>query len=322
MMTRHLKKVTLLGLVVTAGFALGAAALIRLDLPRASLVARYADSRSQFAALADGSVAHVRLQGPPGAPVVVLLHGAMNSLQSWDYWGPRLAERFRVISIDAPGHGLTGPTVSGDYRRAGMVSFVHAVLNCLGIKREAIVGHSMGGGVAAEYAEQYPDEPWALVLIDAAGIPRTAGEGSGLDAVARNALLRPLLRWSLPRWLIARGLRKIVADPSVVTDGMIDRIFDLEHYPGNRAGLIGHYLAATDDAALEAGLSSIRVPTLIEWGASDHVLPVSSAREFQRRVRNSRLIVYPGIGHLVPEELPQQSARDALTFLIQVNSPE
>ena len=302
---------------LTAVLVFGAAAMIRLDMPRAALIAKYAGPRARFVALPDGTVAHVRLDGPRDKPAVVLLHGAMNSLQSWDPWTQRLAENYRVIRIDEPGHGLTGATVAGDYSRAGMVSFVHAVLGRLNVRRAAIVGHSMGGGVAAEYAEHYPNEVWALVLVDASGIPRT-GPRSRLEAMAHHALLRPVLRWTLPRWMIGDGIRDAVADRSKATDEMIDRIYDLEHFPGNRAGLIGHYLAPNDDSAVEAGLSRLAVPTLIEWGGADPVLPLSSAREFQRLIRDARLIVYPGVGHLVPEELPEQSEQDAASFLAGV----
>ena len=302
---------------LAAVLVLGAAALIRLDMPRTALIAKYAGPKARFVPLPDGTVVHVRLEGPRDKPTVVLLHGEMNSLQSWDSWAQRLSENYRVVSIDEPGHGLTGPTVAGDYSRAGMVSFLHAVFGRLNVRRAAIVGHSMGGGVAAEYAERYPNEVWALVLVDASGIPRT-GPRSGLDAMAQHALLRPVLRWSLPRWMIGAGIRKRVGDRSKVTDEMIDRIYDLVHFPGNRAALIGRYLAPSDDAAVEAGLTSLAVPTLIEWGGSDPVLPLSSAREFQRLIRDARLVVYPGVGHLVPEELPEQSERDAAAFLAQV----
>ena len=311
-------RIARLALIVLAGvLVLGAAALIRLDMPRTALIAKYGGPKARFVPLPDGTVAHVRLEGPRNKPVVVLLHGAMNSLQSWDSWAQRLSENYRVVRIDEPGHGLTGPTVAGDYSRAGMVSFVHDVLHALGIRREAIVGHSMGGGVAAEYAERHPDEVWALVLVDASGIPRTAPR-SGLDAMAQHALLRPVLRWTLPRWVIGAGIRKMVGDRFTVTDEMIDRIYDLVHFPGNRAGLIGHYLAPSDDAAVAAGLPRLAVPTLIEWGGSDPVLPLSSAREFQRLIRDAHLVVYPGVGHLVPEELPEQSELDAAAFLTQV----
>jgi pimeloyl-ACP methyl ester carboxylesterase len=300
---------------------IASAFLFRPDLSRGALISRYSDARSRFVDLPDGSIAHVRLEGPMDRPAVVLLHGAMASLQSFDSWAPDLSRNFRVIGIDEPGSGLTGPTISGDYSRAGMVAFVHAVLGRLGVTRAAMVGHSMGGGVAAEYAERYPNEVWALVLIDASGIPRRAGEGSALGSAAHHALLRPLLRWTLPRWLIARGIRRTFADPSKVRDEVIDRISDLTHYPGNRAALIGHYLAPNDDAQLQSGLPGLAMPTLVLWGDADPVLSVASAREFARRIPNARLIIYPGVGHVVPEELPQQSNRDAAAFLVGVTNP-
>jgi pimeloyl-ACP methyl ester carboxylesterase len=302
-------------MVVIALLAIASAALVRLDFSPSALKAKYADANSRFVALPDGTVAHVRVEGPPDAPVVVLLHGAMVSLQSWDAWSQRLSANYRVVRIDAPGHGLTGPTAAGDYSRAGAVSFVHTVLKNLGVEREAMVGHSMGGGIAAEYAERYPGEVWALVLVDASGIPRAPGQDSALGAMAHHALLRTLLRWSMPRWLIARGVRRLFAEPSKATDAMIDRIYDLVHYPGNRAGLIGHYLAPSDDVAVEAGLSTLTVPALIEWGGADGVLPLSSAQEFNRRIPKSTLVIYPGVGHVVPEELPEQSEHDAAAFL-------
>src|ERR1700721_1430489 len=134
-----------------------------------------------------------------------------------------------TIRLDMPRAALiatqAGPRVAGDDSRAGMVSFVHAVLGRLNVRRAAIVGHSMGGGVAAEYAERYPNEVWALVLVDASGIPCT-GPRSSLDAMAHHALLRPVLRWTLPRWMIGAGIRDTVADRSKATDEMIDRLYD------------------------------------------------------------------------------------------------
>jgi pimeloyl-ACP methyl ester carboxylesterase len=317
-------KVKVAGAALVAFVAIlliASALLFRPDLPRATLISRYTDARSRFIDLPDGSMAHVRLEGPMDRPAVVLLHGAMASLQSFDSWAPDLSRNFRVIGIDEPGSGLTGPTVSGDYSRAGMVAFVHAVLGRLGVRQAALVGHSMGGGVAAEYAERHPNEVWALVLVDASGIPRRVGEGSVLGSMAHHALLRPLLRWTLPRWLIARGIRSTFADSSKVGDDMIDRINDLTHYPGNRAALMRHYLAPNDDTELQARLSGLAMPTLVLWGDADPILSVSSAREFARRIPNARLIIYPGVGHVVPEEFPQQSSRDVAAFLTGVTNP-
>jgi pimeloyl-ACP methyl ester carboxylesterase len=305
-------------MILSAVLALSAAALVGLlrpDLPRAELIQKYSDVNSRFIQLSDGSNAHVDLLGPVGKPTVVLLHGAMSSVQSWAGWMPLLARDHRVVAIDLPGHGLTGETGAGDYSRAGMVSFVHSVLKSLGEKRVAVVGHSMGGGVAAEYAERYPDEVWALVLVDSAGIHVAGRPDTEAAKLARNPVTRAVLPWVMPKWELTRALRKMYGDPSKVTGALVDRICELERFPGNRAGLIGHYLAPSDDARLEAGLSDLKLPVLIEWGGLDAVQPRAAAEVFRRRILGAQLVVYPGVGHDVIEEAAVASERDAEGFL-------
>jgi pimeloyl-ACP methyl ester carboxylesterase len=305
-------------MILSAVLALSAAALVGLlrpDLPRAELIQKYSDVNSRFIQLSDGSNAHVDLLGPVGKPTVVLLHGAMSSVQSWAAWMPLLARDHRVVAIDLPGHGLTGETGAGDYSRAGMVSFVHSVLKSLGEKRVAVVGHSMGGGVAAEYAERYPDEVWALVLVDSAGIHVAGRPDTEAAKLARNPVTRAVLPWVMPKWELTRALRKMYGDPSKVTGALVDRICELERFPGNRAGLIGHYLAPSDDARLEAGLSDLKLPVLIEWGGLDAVQPRAAAEVFRRRILGAQLVVYPGVGHDVIEEAAVASERDAEGFL-------
>jgi pimeloyl-ACP methyl ester carboxylesterase len=306
-----------LGLAVAA-VASAAVVFVRPDLPRATLIAKYADAQSRFVALPDGTVAHVEIEGPAGQPTVVLLHGAMSSIQSWAGWRPALSARYRVVSIDLPGNGLTGETAARDYSRPGMVAFVRAVLGALGVNREAVIGHSMGGGVAAEYAERYPNEVWALVLIDAAGVSVAGANETESRRLAQNPVTRAILPWILPRAMLAKGLRKTFGDPSKVTDAMVDRIAEIERFPGDRAGLIGHYLAKSDDAALQAGLPSLRLPVLIEWGGLDTVQPLAAARTYDQQIRGARLIVYPGVGHDVIEEAASSSERDAEAFLSSV----
>jgi pimeloyl-ACP methyl ester carboxylesterase len=139
-------------------------------LPRESLIRKYAGPNSRFIQLPDGSAAHVEINGQSDKPVVVLLHGGPgSSVRNWDGWTPALAADYRVVAIDLPGDGVTSQTGSKDYSRPGMVAFIHAVLSAIGVHREALVGHSMGGGVAVEHAERYPGEVWALVLIDSSG---------------------------------------------------------------------------------------------------------------------------------------------------------
>ena len=308
-------------IALAAVVALSAAGLIgflRPDLPRAELIQKYVDGNSRFIRLPDGSEAHIEILGRAGSPAVVLLHGAMSSVQSWTGWLPSLSMSYRVIAIDLPGHGLTGETGVRDYSRAGMVAFVRSILRALGEKRVALVGHSMGGGVAVEYAERYPDETWALVLIDSAGIHIAGRSDTEAAKLARNPMTRALLPWIMPKWELARALRRMYGDPAKVTDALVDRICELERFPGNRVGLIGHYLAPSDDAVLEAALPSISAPVLIEWGALDTVQPRAAAEIFRRQIRGASLVIYPGVGHDVIEEAPAVSERDAAAFLSAV----
>jgi pimeloyl-ACP methyl ester carboxylesterase len=173
----------------------------------------------------------------------------------------------------------------------------------------------MGGGVAAEYAERYPDEVWALVLVDSAGIHVAGRPDTEAAKLARNPVTRAVLPWVMPKWELTRALRKMYGDPSKVTGALVDRICELERFPGNRAGLIGHYLAPSDDARLEAGLSDLKLPVLIEWGGLDAVQPRAAAEVFRRRIPGAQLVIYPGVGHDVIEEAAAASERDAEGFL-------
>jgi pimeloyl-ACP methyl ester carboxylesterase len=300
---------------VVALFLACFASFLRPDLPRAELIRKYVDVNSHFIQLPDGSDAHLEILGEAGKPTVVLLHGAMSSVQSWDGWKHSISKSNHVIVIDLPGHGLTGETRARDYSRMGMVTFVRAILRSLGETHVAFVGHSMGGGVAAEYAERFPDEVWALVLIDSAGIHIPGRPETESAKLARNPVTRALLPWIMPKWEVARALRKMYGDPSKVTDTLVDRICELERFPGNRAGLIGHYLALSDDGAVEASLPALNVPVLIEWGGLDTVQPRAAAETFQRAIPGARLVIYPGVGHDVIEEAPELSERDAAAFL-------
>src|SRR5215469_12766083 len=165
------------------------------SIPRATLEAKYATAPSQFVALSypstlpsgsasstPGTVpavtarAHYRIRGPEGAPVLLLLHGSNASLFTWEPWSKTLSDHFRVVSVDLPGHGLTGATANHDYSSSGMENFVLAFADKLGLKSFALAGNSMGGGIAARFAEDHPDRVNALILVDAAGMPSKQGD--------------------------------------------------------------------------------------------------------------------------------------------------
>ena len=200
------------GVLILLVFVVIVVSIVRFDKSKDDLLPTYANSASQFINLPDGATAHVRDQGNMAGPALVLVHGSIASLHTWEPWVAILGMKYRVITMDMPGHGLTGAVPNNDYSRTGMVAFAHEVTQKLGLTRYAIGGNSMGGGVAAQYTETYPGEVSALILVDAAGIPRKHQPGEKIPlgfSLARIPILNKILLYVTPRFIIAERQRKL-----------------------------------------------------------------------------------------------------------------
>lgn len=285
------------------------------DTDPAAMRAKYADATSRFIDLGGGLTVHVRDTGPRDAPVVMLLHGSNASLHTWQPWAGRLQNRYRVIRYDMPGHGLTGPHPRGDYSATAFVDVLERLRTKLGVERFALAGNSMGGGVAWHYALAHPARVRALVLVDSVGQPEPdGGEAPLAFRIARMPVIKQLATIVTPRSLIADSLPGAFADPAFANDEAIDRYWELLRYPGNRAATIERFATPPDNAA-PARLARLTMPTLILWGSEDRLIPASSGRWLADHIPGSRLIIYPGIGHIPMEEAADRSAADVATFL-------
>ncbi|MGV8997708.1 MAG: alpha/beta fold hydrolase [Parvibaculaceae bacterium] len=305
------------GLLVVLALVVMIVSVVRFDKTLDELGPKYAGPPSQFIMLPDGAKAHVRDQGNMEGPVLVLVHGSNASLHTWEPWAKILGAKYRVVTMDMPGHGLTGGTPDDDYSREGMVKFTHEVVVKLGLKSYAIGGNSMGGGVAAAYAEEYPKEVTALILVDAAGLPRVANPNEKVPLgfrIARWPVVNQLMKYLAPRSIYEEGVRKVFVDQSKVTDDMIQRYYDLNLYQGNRRAT-GMRFAMPYDTKVADRLGEIRAPTLILWGDKDGLIPVASAYEFQKRIQGAKIIIYPNVGHIPMEEMAGKSAADVDAFL-------
>ena len=314
MVKRILKGV---GLLVVLALVVMIVSIVRFDKTLDELGPKYAGAPSQFIELPDGAKAHVRDQGNKSGPVLVLVHGSNASLHTWEPWVKILGAKYRVVTMDMPGHGLTGGVPNDDYSRDGMVKFTHEVVGKLGLTSYAIGGNSMGGGVAAAYAEDYPKEVTALVLVDAGGLPRVTNPNEKVPLgfrLARMPVLNQILKYLAPRSIYEEGVRKVFVDQSKVTPEMIERYYDLNLYQGNRRAT-GLRFALPYDTKVADRLGEIRAPTLILWGDKDGLIPVASAYEFQKRIQGAKVVVYPNVGHIPMEEVPEKSAADVDAFL-------
>jgi pimeloyl-ACP methyl ester carboxylesterase len=295
----------LLGLLLA-----GLAASVRRDLPASELEARYAQPPSRFLEV-DGLRMHYRDEGQ--GPALVLLHGSNASLFTWEGWARELSGHFRVISVDLPGHGLTGPHPQGRYTPTDMAHALDAFRARLGLERFHLAGNSMGGSVAWHYALRFPERVERLVLVDATGYPREEPRPL-IFRLLRAPVLGELFSTVTPRWVVEKNIRDIYGDPGKVTSALVDRYHALQLREGNRRATRERLRQGQDDD-LWKRLGEVRAPTLILWGAKDRWILVKYGQRFDGDIPDSRLIVYPDLGHVPMEEDPARTAADVRRFL-------
>ena len=284
------------------------------ERPVSELAARWAQPPSTFLTV-NGLRAHVRDEGPRDDPApIVLLHGTSDSLHTWGGWTGVLARERRVIRVDLPGFGLTGPAPDGDYRIQRYVQFVGALLDALGVQRSVLGGNSFGGWVSWETALALPERVQALILVDAAGYPIESQSVPVGFRIARVPGLNRVMLSILPRGLIESSVRNTYGDPARVTPELVDRYYELTLREGNRAALTQRF-AAGRWAADPARVREVRQPTLILWGGRDQLIPLRYGEQFNRDIAGSRLVVFPELGHVPQEEDPAATVAAVSQFL-------
>jgi len=278
------------------------------DRDSEALKARYANAASRFLELAPGTVVHVRDEGPRDGRAVLLLHGSNASLHTWEPWATRLtAAGYRVVTLDLPAHGLSGPVPSRDYSNAAYVDVVEALVDRLELGRLVVGGNSMGGGVAWSFAVKHPARVAGLVLVDSTGQPAPQDSSPPIGfTLAKVPVAREILASVTPRFIIERSLLQSVSVKDIVTSEMVDRYWELLLYPGNREATLdrfSQYAPMPDGDALRG----LDVPALVIWGAEDRLIPVASAQWFAERLSKVRVSILDGVGHIPMEEAPDRS---------------
>ncbi len=311
----------ILGLGALAIVAIPVAAylvMLRPDIPYATLEQRYASpTASHYLDLPGGVRVHYRDEGNPSGPVLMLVHGYSASSMDWDGWVKALGDRYRIIAPDLPGHGLTRSPKGFQVTPAVQVGVVDAVAQRLNLGRFVIAGSSMGGGVAWRYALAHPDRVSGLVLVDAAGWPPSAASQSGgslIFALMANPVSRAVLKNLDNRPLMRQGLEAAFYDPALVTDAVVTRYFDFARAPGHRDILTQDVMG---DFATPERLAAIHVPTLVMVGENDLLIPASDGPRFANAIPGAKLILYPGVGHVPMEQIPERSAGDLRTWLAE-----
>ena len=310
-----------IAIALLAAMGLGRQYMGFVDLAPEVVNSRYANEESQFIqldGLQQGINLHYRDEGlstvdNPDAPVLFLLHGIMASLHTWDGWVEELKDDFRIIRIDIPGFGLTGPYADGIYNIERSVDMLDQLSNKLGIESFFLAGNSMGGYISWNFAVSHPEKVDRLILLDSAGY---AFEKPMLLGLLSTPVLKESLAFVTPKFIVTQTLNEVYGDASRVTDEAVERYHQLMLREGNRTAVVS--VLASISNIDNSRIKQIKIPTLILWGENDAWIPLEHAQNFADEIEGAKLITYPGIGHIPMEEIPQQTAQDAKEFLFYV----
>ena len=287
------------------------------DTDATAMEAKYGGGASQFVALKPSLNVHYRDEGRRDGRVLVLIHGSNASLHAWEPWVNRLGNDYRIISMDLPGHGLTGVNPSGAYDNQSYVEVVDGLLTKLGIAQAVIGGNSMGGGVSWLYTLAHPEKTEALLLIDAGGQPHAKSRDLPIGfRLMRMPVIKEAARLIAPRSIFESSIKNTMSVQSKIDDKLIDRYWELNRYPGNREATMKRFSSpGSMKSATREQLAAIRVPVMIMWGEEDNLIPVSSAKWFASALPEAKLVIYPNVGHIPMEEVPDRSATDVKAWL-------
>ena len=262
-----------------------------------------------------GTRIHYTVQGR--GPTLLLLHGVLGSLQSWDGWVAELAPHYRIIRIDLPGYGLSDRLASDDYTPEYGVELLEQVRTQLNLERFFLVGNSLGGFLSWYYAVHYPERVEKLILIDPIGYPQKLPR---LIAWLSLPVVGELAQLLAPRFMVARNVRMIYGDPARVSDQVLARHQQQLARGRNRAAMVRTFRRLRtyhDDFELCRKIPCVRAPTLLMWGERDRCVPPSLLEAWRRDLPTAQIRTYPEAGHVPMEELPELTARDAHGFLSQ-----
>lgn len=263
-----------------------------------------------------GRISYVDLGS--GEPAALFVPGLGAQWRVWARNLPAIATRRRAIAVDLPGFGGSEVGTSPVSIR-GYAEVLDRFCDRLGLDRVVVVGNSMGGFVAAEFALLAPDRVSGLVLVDAVGMVPTRAEisrglpflwstvllGNRVAAAGRRIAARPGLRRA--------ALSRVVHDPTAIPADLTYWALLAAPGPSSRSALKATLSYLTED--WEERVGAIDRPTLIIWGEDDALIPIRHAYEYKRRIPEARIVRLPRAGHIPMVEQPERFNEALLEFL-------
>jgi pimeloyl-ACP methyl ester carboxylesterase len=301
-------------LAVVALTALGVAITLTsgmLNLALPDLESRYRLPESKFVDI-DGVRLHYVDEGQ--GPVVVLIHASFMNLHAWNDLAARLKSRYRVLRFDQLTNGLTGADSQGDYRLQHNERLLEGLTAKLGIKEFALLGTSSGGITAFRYAAAHPEQVKRLILVNSAGMPRTATTDP--NRPRGSAIERWVRSYYKSRTYWRDNLTAQFGGGSLPPEDLVNRVYDMNRRDSLRVeGATMMKQFQTGDP--ESVLAQIRVPTLVMWGKGNITVAHLEADVFQHWLYNAPTLLkkYDKVGHYFYLEMPETFANDIGAFL-------
>ncbi|MGW1917745.1 alpha/beta fold hydrolase [Streptomyces sp. NPDC002076] len=245
-------------------------------------------------------------------PVLLLIHGIGDSSDTWAELLPELARHHTVIAPDLLGHGCSDKP-RGDYSVPAYANGMRDLLGVLDVDRATLVGHSLGGGVAMQFAYQFPDRTERLALVSTGGVGRGVTPALRLASLPGAQLALAALRLPTVRTQAAIAIRLLQLSGTGLGVDAPDllRVVDALPDTASREAFIrtlravvdwrGQVVTMLDRCHLVAG-----VPTLLVWGSRDQVLPALHAKVAHAAMPGSRLEIFEGAGHFPFHTDPQR----------------
>lgn len=277
-------------------------------LPESQLFPAGTDFTARYL-LVDG--ARIRyIDAGHGAPVI-FLHGLGASMYAWRRNLPAVAAAgFRVVAFDNRGFGLSDKPAA-PYDNAAYARLAVGLMDSLRLTDAVLVGHSMGGAIAAEVAIEYPQRVRGLVLVGSAGL---GAREPFLFRMARWPMLGRLALVFRGRGFTGRLLRATYFDPNKVTEADVDQYYAPVAQSEYGRALVG-VLRQFRCAALGGRLDHIAAPTVVLWGEEDRWVPIALGRALAAGITRSAFVSVPRAGHSVQEEAAGEVNHLIIRFL-------
>lgn len=258
---------------------------------------------SKFITLSNGQKLNYAEQGEKGSPTFLFLHGLTDSWHSFDEVMKRVPATYHVIALTQRGHGLSDKPATG-YSVSNFAADAASVVRSLKAGPVIVVGHSMGGMVAQQFAQQFPELTRALVIVSSFSTLQGREDISEFQK-AVNSLKDPIDRGFIEEF-----------QRSTILQTFDSAYFNLLCNESQKvpANVWKATLEALVKADIDKNLHLIKVPALICWGEKDGYCLKEDQELMKKKINKSSLKVYENTGHAIHWEKPAEFTRDLLRF--------